>query len=316
MVDEKKKKKESKPNVAAGEAFIQQREQKTSKLAESGQTIVGARRQASQELAAQAEGRQVPVAEAQAARQQTGQTLQQAGAFEQVTPREVPLAPVTPTGDIAVIGPAAAALAETPGSRIKFENGQFVREAKKTTTGEEAFPVPVTAETVREESLRQISKNSFNKGISDAESFGTLIESVPVVGQVARKWASGLIETPSANADNVIGEVSKIGDAASTGQEKVRNGLESPEFGLDRARKMEEDVANLEGRIKLLINTSPILRANTDEVNKIQEEILRSKERIARYRQASSFGLTAELTGTGRVVPTDEQLFFELQDAQ
>ena len=94
----------------------------------------------------------------------------------------------------------------------------------------------------------------------------------------------------------------------------MRNGLEDPEYGLTRAREMEEQVAKLEGRMKLLINTSAILRANTDEVNEIQERILEAKEKIARYRTASSFGLTAQMTGTGRVIPTDEQMFMELKN--
>ena len=89
--------------------------------------------------------------------------------------------------------------------------------------------------------------------------------------------------------------------------------MESPDFGLDRAREMEEGVAKLEGRIASLIITSPILQANTDQVNKIQERIFEAKEKANRYRTASELGLTAQLTGTGRIIPTDEQMFFELK---
>ena len=76
---------------------------------------------------------------------------------------------------------------------------------------------------------------------------------------------------------------------------------------------MEEDLAKLEGRIKLLISTSAQLRASTDNVNLIQENILEAREKVNRYRTASEFGLTAQLTGAGRIIPTDEQLFFELK---
>jgi hypothetical protein len=236
---------------------------------------------------------------------QVSNVLEGVGAFEQVTPQETDLTPSEspiPTGDIPLISPSAAAL-----QNIFFES-ERTGKINQLDEGDSRTP-----ETLREAALRQIRQDAFDKGISDGERFGTLIESIPVVGQAARAWAGGLTEAPSANADQVIAEIDKIKEAASTGQEKVRNNLEDPEYGLGRARGMEEDVAKLKGRLQLLINSSPILRANTDEMNKIQEGILEAEEKISRYRNAASFGLTAQLTGTGRVVPTDEQIFFELK---
>ena len=174
--------------------------------------------------------------------------------------------------------------------------------------------MPITPETLREAALREIRDASVKEGISISESVGTLIEGIPIVGSLASKYANGLLQTPSSNANDVLKEINKIKEAASTGQEKVRNNLEAPGYGLDRARSMEEDIAKLEGRIKALINTSPILRSNTDEVNGIQEQILEAKEKVSRYKNAASFGMTAELTGTGRVVPTDEELYFALKE--
>ena len=111
----------------------------------------------------------------------------------------------------------------------------------------------------------------------------------------------------------MLSHINKIKEDASTGQEKVRNNLEDPDYGLERARQMEEDLAWLHGRLKILINTSAELRANADQVNEMQERILEAREKVSRYRNAASFGLTAQLTGTGRIVPTDELLFLELK---
>ncbi len=242
--------------------------------------------------------------------------LEQAGVFEEVTPREQPL--TSPLGtDIPIITPSIAALSQIAGERsllgIARDKGFFPKLLPKLKEGVEEFPTPETPETLREAALREIRQLSFDEGVSNAEGFGTFVEAIPLVGSLARKFAGGLVETPSANADNVIDEINKLKEAASTGQEKVRNGLEDPDYGLDRARQMEAGLAELEGRLKLLISTSPILQANTDEVNKIQEQVLEAKEKVNRYRTASSFGLTAQLTGTGRIIPTDEQMFFELK---
>jgi len=235
------------------------------------------------------------------------QQLEQAGAFEQVTPQEVPLTPKRQFGEeIPIIGASTSGLVN---AAINTKLGSYFKGAK-AETAETAFPMDEG--TAREIALNEIRMKSFKKGISASEAFGSFIEFFPGIGGLASKYAGGLIEAPSSNANEVIGEINKIKEAASTGQEKVRNGLESPDYGLDRARKMEEDVSKLEGRIKLLIITSPILRANNDEVNKIQEEILEAKEKISRYRTAATYGFTAELTGTGRTIPTDELMYLEL----
>ena len=231
--------------------------------------------------------------------------LEAAGAFEQVTPERVELSEEA-------AGPEKFPLV---GGTIGAIANLFTSQQREAELGQ-GFDAPISPETTREMALREIRDKSFKEGVTFSESIGTIIEGIPLVGGLARKYAGGLTQTPSANADAVIAEIDKVKEAASTGQEKVRNGLEDPDFGLDRARSMEEQVAKLEGRLKALINVSPILRANTDEVNKIEEGILEAREKIARYRRAASFGLTASLTGTGRTIPTDEQMFFALKEGR
>lgn len=236
------------------------------------------------------------------------QQLEQQGAFEQVTPQETDLAPPSRTGSgIPLIGPATAGLMSAAAQAFPSIKGP------KAETGETAF-AEVTPESAREWALKEVSVRSYNEGISKAEAFGSFVEAVPIVGKLAAEYARGLIETPSSNAKTVLTEVNSERERAATGAEKVRNGLMDPAYGMEQARLMESNIADLKGRLKLLINTSPILRANADEVNRMQEVVLRAEERIAQFKQASAFGLTAQLTGTGRIIPTDEQLFRELQN--
>jgi len=261
------------------------------------------------------EGTTGSLAQQSASREAAG-PLEAAGAFEDVTPTEPNLEPYyqRPGEGAPVIGPSLGAFAEVP-SRPQGLLGIARSKGwiKEPVTGKEAFG-ELPDETIREAALREIRQKSFDKGISLRETFGTVVEGIPLVGSLVSKYARGLIETPSANAQTVTSEINRIKEAASTGQEKVRNNLEDPEYGLTRAREMEEDLAQLQGRLKLLINTSPILRANADEVNLLQEQVLEAQEKVSRYRNAATFGLTAQLTGTGRVVPTDEQIYFELKE--
>lgn len=252
------------------------------------------------------------VTEEKRRKEEAKEKLETAGAFEEVTPREISLAARPQPGEgVPIIG---REIAVTQSLLFNAERKGWLPDISRRdpVTGEEAFPAP-TEETLREAALRQISKESFKKGVSLSESFGAFVESIPLIGGAVGKYVGGLVEAPYSNTLHALDEINKVKEAASTGQEKVRNGLEDPDYGLDRARSMEEDVAKLEGRIKILIQTSAILQANTDQVNKIQEQILEAKEKIARYRRASEFGLTASITGTGRIIPTDEQLYWELK---
>ncbi len=244
-----------------------------------------------------------------------GEELEQAGAFEDVTPREVELSPDLKT-DVPVITPTLGAASQfieprpiLVWARDKGWLGDFFPEKR---TGEEAFAIPETPETLREAALRQISINAFNEDTTRAEKFGALMELLPAFGAIDQ-WVQGVIESPHENALDVIAELKDIGEQATNSQEKTASGVMPASFAMNRARDMENDVAELEGRLKLLINQSKILQANPDQVNLMEEQILDAKIRIDNFRTAASFALTAEITGTGRVIPTDEQLFFELK---
>ena len=254
-----------------------------------------------------------------------GPILEEVGAFEEVTPRERDLTPTTPTPDIPIIGPSVGALGEVSlrdeslreasARRDKSLRESIEKQLEDTRIG---FP-ELSDESIREIALRQIREKAFQKELSRSEQFGSFVETIPIgaiplIGGDVSSFINGLTNDPFSSAEETLSHINKIKEAASTGQEKVRNNLEDPDFGLDRARSMEEDLAELTGKMKLLIAVSAKLRADPEQVNTIQEAILEAEEKVARYRRAASFGWTAQLTGTGRIVPTDEQLFFELRE--
>ncbi|KKK74368.1 hypothetical protein LCGC14_2884460, partial [marine sediment metagenome] len=104
-----------------------------------------------EEIAARKERR--AVIERQPGREiEAGVALEEAGAFEEVTPKEVSLVPEeTLAGKIPVIGPTLSAIGSAIGDVIK--DTPFAGEG--ITTGKEAFP-QLTEETIRELALREI----------------------------------------------------------------------------------------------------------------------------------------------------------------
>lgn len=244
--------------------------------------------------------------------------LEEAGAFEEVTPREVELSPELKT-DIPFLTPTLGAASQVAKPRsvlgIARDKGWFPKLLPEIKTGEEAFPTPETPEMLREAALRQISIDRFNKGTTEAEKWGAFMETLPGFSFIDQ-WVQGVVEAPYGNTKDVLAEIEKIATTATNNQEKTRSGIMPPAFALDRVRIMEERIAELEGRLKSLINESKILQANTDEVNVMMQKILDAKIRTDNFRTTASFAYTAELTGTGRIIPTDEQLYFELKEGK
>ena len=247
---------------------------------------------------------------------QSIEKLEQAGAFEQVTPTFTELSPDLKT-DIPFLTPVAGALSQVtqgrPGSALQTFRNIFPDLFPDIQIGEEAFPIPDTPETLREAAIRQISIDSFNEGVSDAEKFGAYMETLPGFGAIDQ-WVAGVVEAPHGNAVNVASEIEKIATTATNNQEKTRSGIMPASFAMNRVGEMEDRIAWLEGRLKLLVSQSKILLANTDQVNVWEQAILDAKIRTDNFRQAAALALTAELTGTGRIIPTDEQIFFELME--
>lgn len=161
-------------------------------------------------------------------------------------------------------------------------------------------------ETRREFMLNEIQKQTIKEGLSAGEHFGSFIESIPIVGTLAAKYASGLIEDPRTNVATVLREIDSERERASVLAENLRSGKIDPFTGFDVLQTMENNIFHLEQRIKLLANSSPQLRKDADAINKIEERILRAKERVFMAKAAAAQGIVAE--------PTLASTFFTLRD--
>ena len=155
-------------------------------------------------------------------------------------------------------------------------------------------------DTARAVALAAIQQDAIDEGISSAESFGSVIEGIPLVGSLANRYASGLIEDPKGNILTITTEIDSERERASVLAEQMLSGKIDPVTGLDTVLEIEDGLFRMEGRIKLLLTTSPALQADGDAVNKIEEKILRAKERVDIAVAAASGGVA--------VTPTDGQI--------
>jgi hypothetical protein len=236
---------------------------------------------------------------------QGAQFLREQGFFEETRPNEVDL---SPKGKMAVekipvvgpgIGTATRLLTDAVGSAMEKVFGtQFNFDQKQALIQD--------PETARELAQQAIQQSVINEGTSGSEKFGAFVEAIPVLGPLVGKYAGDLIETPSENVDTILAEVSKIGNRATNMREKALTGkMGDPYIAFQQLNVMQDDLAALEQRIKLLSIESAALQANGDKLNLIQETILDAKQRVFDAKQSAAAGVTA--------TPSDSSLFLELE---
>ena len=162
----------------------------------------------------------------------------------------------------------------------------------------------IDPEILRNDALTQIEKNVYDEGITASESFGAVIEGIPVVGGLVSKYVHGLVETPSGNVNTLVRQIRIEKGRATKTAEQARMGLIPPELASDMITDIELGLQRIESRIKYLVNFSPELRFNSDEVNRLEEEVLRAREYLLDAKARALLG--------GGAPPSDAAIFGEL----
>jgi len=171
--------------------------------------------------------------------------------------------------ELPVLGPAAKKI---------FDLIPFLDDEAKTE-------VALQPEILRTAALTEIERQEIERGLSASEEFGTYIESIPIIGGLVSKYASGLIETPSGNTKEVVSNIRKERRRISNIETNVKLGYLPVVTAQEQITDIEENVQRLESRVKLLIQNSPQLKFNSDGVNTIETEILTTNEKIFQAKQ-------------------------------
>lgn len=212
-------------------------------------------------------------------------------------------APLRAETDLDLVGAGEEALSPTIGV-LK----ELVRTAE-LFKGEPELTAPLIddPQTILEISKRQAQLEVIQQGTTAAEKIGALVEAIPIIGSLAQKHASGMIQDPRSNVDTIVADIGQIRETASTMSEKAAAGkLGDPVEVLNVLDDMDTQVARLEQRIKLLSTQSAQLRADADALNKIETQIFRAKLRLFEAKQSVAVGAVKE--------PTPEQIMLDLME--
>lgn len=285
--------------------FERQREKDIRAREDAGQTNVGA----SRDVAEQGVGgfTPKPLSEprtVEGVKQEKAElvtTLEKRGVFE-ADPERVELDPTvrSRSGSVPFIGSSSGAI-----SNLLVTNSRFQKLYPRFKDDPEFQTLIQNPETQREIALQVIQQQVIDEGLSISERMGAIIEALPFgAGATARRVAGELISDPKGNVDVIVSTIESLGSQATNLGEKGGTAKVQPTFLLGQLDDFEKELVRLEQRLKILIESSAVLRENPDQVNKIETAILDARIRIKNNRDIIAAGAVT--------IPSNETLIIEM----
>lgn len=233
--------------------------------------------------------------------------VQEEGLIPEEAPKRVELdVEPLPGESIPIVGPVVASLAQAFVSRFFRGDDALLKSFKGSKADIE--PLIQSPEGLREVMLAEIQEEEFDRTISITEGVGAAAEAfglnkLPLgIGGVVEKFTktpSEDVETLRQAVSEMEGRASSLTDAASQGE------LGHPIQVLRRLRGMELELGKLEAQLKYTIILSGELRADPEQINLIEVEILRARETIFEAQQRAQEGAF--------ITPSSESLFIQLE---
>lgn len=240
-------------------------------------------------------------------------------------PGQAPITQVAPLGTAqASQTEAAAREAQVAGTGVLEQTAPTVAEqdisiAPTGVPGED-FPIAGPSlgalEALRQ--ARQKEQQLFNakgelntaiekQGLTASERFGVYVEAIPLVGKLADEYVQGL-DTPTDNIRDIVTTINGIREAAEFQATQAASGKVDPNTALKTIIEIQDRVEAMESRLKYLIQFSTVLRTSSDEVNKIEVEIFRTKQKLFIAAQTAASGAVTE--------PSEMDIFQTLDDVR
>jgi len=291
-------------------ADISSREKQQAILQEQGANPQAAARAVRQQVRQQQPG-EVSLAE-QIRQRAAEQFIQESGVLEEKQPKKTEL-DIEKKGiveNLPILGSTAKAGGEALSGLVgkplaeRFLKGFFPGADLSDTT-----PTLIqNPETMREMALQEIQRKVIKQGTTTSEKVGALIEAIPIVGGLVSKYARGLIETPSGNVDAIVSIIGEMKTSATSMAKQARTGIIDPYDAIERITEYENEIAALEQKIRLLALESAELTANSEQLNKIEMQILETRRIMYNAKQSAAMGVIAPAS--------DSNIFLKLNELE
>lgn len=172
----------------------------------------------------------------------------------------------------------------------------------KYIKGEEINEEEITGlspENQRTAALTKAEERIIKKGLDLNEKLGAVVEAIPFGG-----WAAGALNivTPSERVKDIESNLEEVEQFASDVASNAGQGLITPNKAIDLIEEYEIKLQEMEAKIKLNAVYSAELRANPEQLNKIETK-------IARIRQTFYEAKFEAATGGVKQEPNEYQIY-------
>ena len=204
--------------------------------------------------------------------------------------------------DIPVVGPLLTKIRKTLG--LSAASNSVLDLITGKPKDEEFFELQ--PEELRRVALTEIERREIERGLTDSEKFGSLIEALPIGELQKYVPGAGAAEKPSENVQTVLKSLRILKSRAIDVELKYAKGTITTRSAANaRLDAIENEIQEGESRMKLLIQNSPEFKFNSDGVNFIELKILEARERSFDSRIAILAGPITD--------PSDIDILMELQ---
>lgn len=134
-------------------------------------------------------------------------------------------------------------------------------------------------------SIKPLIENEYDydvlvSGGAKISAFGEIVESIPGVGSLARKYFGNFVRTPSSKVDKVYTEMEEAIQTAESYAEQSNQGNINKSVAIEKINQLNRDINLLQSKLKLISMQSPDLQTNPEEINQMNYEIIQKINRL------------------------------------
>lgn len=188
-----------------------------------------------------------------------------------------------PTGRLA-LGGSSLEQAQEVSRTLETVDKKKLRKLSTKSRELNLSPEEVTDDRIMQNALKlelsDLELEVLESGEASVNKIGQIVEAIPLVGKLGRKWGVQLATQPASKVDEIGTTLDTLSSSVEDNVEFAKaNPRKLPQY-LDTINKGEEKVLRLEAKMKLIALQSPELQGNPEGLLEIQTKIQDTKRKI------------------------------------
>lgn len=137
----------------------------------------------------------------------------------------------------------------------------------------------MTPEEIRSEARKSINEDINKKFFTDSERFAAFLEAIPIGNSKIRQYATSLT-LPGEEISQIESRIGEQEKRVTFIRERVSAGDKDPYEAIVEINQINDELVEMQSRLSRLINVSADLRANPQNIHKIEDKLLYVKSKV------------------------------------